>query len=85
MPDAREGLGDMPQLGLDRAEKLASHRRVEEQIADFDGGPDRTAARHDGAGLAGDNLQLGPLLPIRGTADNQHPADFRDRGQPYFH
>ncbi len=59
---ARERFADVPHLGLRRAQELAPHRRVVEQLPDFDRRAHRAAAGRDRRGMpAGD-------LPVRAAA-----------------
>ncbi len=70
--EPREGLGEVPYLGLRRAEELLPHRRVEEQVAHFD----RRAARRlpigaERLGRAADDFQLGRDRRVGGAASKR--------------
>ena len=66
-----EGLADVAELGLRGAEKLPPHRRVEEQVADFDrrARPGSRRARRSRGLAAGDlNLRAAVTLGACGCA-----------------
>ncbi len=71
----------MARLGLGRPQKLASHRRVEEQVLDADGSPFGPGGGDGGRQLASHDLHFGGRAVLRGAAADLQAADRADGGQ----
>ena len=78
-----EGFADVTHLGLRAAQKLPPHRRVVEQLSNFDRRPPRAAARRHAQRMTGRDFQLGTGRRLVGAAAQDQPADFGDRRQGF--
>ena len=75
----RELLADVTELGGDRLQKLATDRRVLEEVSDLNLSPKRAAALARRSDRAEINVQLHPMRLVSRTRPNPQSRDFGHR------
>ena len=81
--DAGHDLADVPHLGGRRAQELAPHRRVPEEMPDLDPGPGRSVPESDRGQFAAMAVNLGSERFAAGPRLERHLGDAADRRQGF--